>query len=375
MPTQGGCGLRTVSASCSGSQPMGENARVTFLDDRIRALLGVPPEEDWRGREYWLAHIHPEDLPHVFQASQKVMEGSSDRLAIEYRYLHPSGGLVWLHHLSTVQARDASGRVTCLVGVVRDITERKRAEHDLLQRSNELAHLTRVSAVAQLASSLAHELNQPLGAILRNAEAAELLLADPSPDLDEVRAILADIHSDDHRAGEVIDRLRAFMRRGETERRRLDVGLLAGEGIALVHPDADRRGVRLALKAQHGLPLVHGDRVQLQQVLLNLLLNALDALSGRPPGKGSVTVRVSLVGTAVEVRVSDDGPGIPANGLTHVFEPFFTSKPNGLGMGLPIARGIVEAHGGQLWATNNPEGGATFVFSLPVAAEGAAGGQ
>ena len=258
-----------------------------------------------------------------------------------------------------------------MLGAAIDITGRKQAEQEIAQQRNELAHVARVSTMGQLASSLAHELNQPLGAILRNAEAAELFLQDPSPDLDEVRAILADIRKDDQRAGEVIDRMRALMKRREVERRLLDLNLLAGEVVALVRPDAEMRRVRLAVETDPALPPVHGDRVQLQQVLLNLLLNAMDALDdnppARPPRHGAGR---RPAGATVEVAVSDTGHGIPADKLAHVFEPFFTSKPNGLGMGLAISRGIIEAHGGRLWAENNEAGGATFTFTLPVAEGG-----
>jgi C4-dicarboxylate-specific signal transduction histidine kinase len=233
--------------------------------------------------------------------------------------------------------------------------------------------VTRVSTVGQLAASLAHELNQPLGAILRNAEAGELFLHDPSPDLDELRAILADIRQDDQRAGAVIDRMRALMKRRDPERHRLDLRLVVDDLFALVYADAEKRRVRLARESDPALPPVLGDRVQLQQVVLNLLLNAMDALEATPPERRLVTVRARPVGTTVEVTVSDTGPGIPADTLSRVFEPFFTTKPAGLGMGLAISRDIIEAHGGRLWAANNAAGGATFTLTLPVA-EGGEGG-
>jgi signal transduction histidine kinase len=178
-----------------------------------------------------------------------------------------------------------------------------------------------------------------------------------------------DIRSDDHRADEVIDRMRSFMKRREFELRHLDLNLLASEVSTLVRPDSELRHVRLALETGPALPPVLGDQVQLQQVLLNLLLNAMDALNSNPPERRLITVRARTEGAPVEVAVSDTGHGIPADLLPRVFEPFFTSKPTGLGMGLAISRSIVEAHGGRLWAENNPDGGATFAFSLPVAGE------
>jgi signal transduction histidine kinase len=224
--------------------------------------------------------------------------------------------------------------------------------------------------LSQLASSIAHELNQPLGAILRNAEAGELFLQGPSPDLEEIRAILADIRRDSQRAGEVIDRMRALMKQRQAARRRLDLDLLSEETLALVQPDAERRRVRLVRENDRALPPVHGDRVQLQQVLLNLLLNAMEALGDNPPARRLVTVRTRSTNSMVEVTVSDSGCGISENELLRVFEPFFTSKPNGLGMGLAISRSIIEAHGGRLWAENNVAGGTTFSFTLPAAKGG-----
>jgi C4-dicarboxylate-specific signal transduction histidine kinase len=212
-------------------------------------------------------------------------------------------------------------------------------------------------------------LNQPLGAILRNAEAAELFLQDPSPDLEEVRAILADIRKDDQRAGEVIDRMRVLMKRREVQHSLLDLNLLAGEVISLVRPDADSRKVRLALEPVSSLPPVRGDRVQLQQVLLNLLLNAMDAVNDSAPDGRRVTVRLLAAGTQVEVAVSDTGHAIPRDKLARVFEPFFTTKPNGLGMGLAISQTIIAAHGGRLTAENNRNGGATFRVLLPAVGE------
>ena len=263
---------------------------------------------------------------------------------------------------------DIVNRLQLVAEMFANALARKRAEQEIAVQRNELAHITRVSAMGQLASSLAHELNQPLGAILRNAEAAELFLQDPSPDLDEVRAILADIRKDDQRAGEVIDRMRGLLTRRQVERCRFSINLLAGEIVALVLPDATMRGVRLALETDPAMPSVHGDRVQLQQVLLNLLLNAVEAVNENPPASRLVTVRARPVGATVEVAVSDTGPGIPADNLLRVFEPFFSSKPNGLGMGLAISRSIIEAHGGRLWAENNPDGGATFTLRVPEVA-------
>jgi len=256
-------------------------------------------------------------------------------------------------------------------GVSRDITEQMRAEQEILRQRHELLHVNRISTMGLLASSLAHELNQPLGAILRNAEAAELFLQDPQPDFNELRAILSDIRKDDQRAGEVIDRMRILIKKpNEAKHHNLNLEILANDVLTLVRPDAEMRQVQLTMLTTSDLPSVHGDRVQLQQVLLNLLLNAMDALEGNSPESRHVTVDVHPVGETVEVSVSDTGQGISADKLLCVFEPFFSSKPNGLGMGLAISRDIIDSHGGRLRAENDEAGGAIFTFSLPMAQEG-----
>jgi signal transduction histidine kinase len=267
------------------------------------------------------------------------------------------------------------GMVFSILGVkawfiVKEEDKRTQIEHELQQKRDELTHVSRVSMMGQLAATLAHELNQPLGAILRNAEAGELFLQDPSPDLDELRAILEDIRKDDQRASAVIDRMRAMMKQRDAEPCRLDLGQLAGETIDLVRSNAEKRRVRLVLEIDPHLPPVHGDRVQLQQVFINLLLNALDALDDSISERRLVTVKVRPVGATIEVAVSDNGPGIAADKIVRVFEPFYSSKPDGLGMGLPISSDIIVAHGGQLFANNNEAGGATFTISLPMAAGG-----
>ncbi|MFY9844004.1 MAG: ATP-binding protein, partial [Terriglobales bacterium] len=221
--------------------------------------------------------------------------------------------------------------------------------------------------------ALAHEINQPLGAILRNAEAAELFLQNASPDLDEIRAIVADIRKDDQRAGAVIDRMRGMLKRQPLNATALEVGELVAEVSVLVRADAAVRHIKLEVDLPDALPPVRGDRVHLQQVLLNVILNGMDALNGASGGERRVSVIALLNGArTVEIAVSDTGTGIPADTLAHIFDPFFTSKPNGLGMGLPISRTIIEAHGGRFWAENNSSGGATFRFTLPIAEEVAA---
>ena len=256
-----------------------------------------------------------------------------------------------------------------VLAAIVDVTVRRQDEVELGRLRDNLAHAGRISLLAQLASGLAHELSQPLGAILRNAEAAELLLQVATPDLDEVRAILADVCKDDHRAGEVIDHMRALLKRRGLARARLSVAELIGEVLVLVQPDAASRKVSLGVEVQKALPPVTGDRVQLQQVLLNLIINAMDAMAEVPVEARRLVVRARQtdLGT-VEMAVADAGHGVPPAKLARLFEPFATTKPDGLGLGLPISAGIVRAHGGRIWAESGPAG-ATFYFTVPMTEE------
>jgi two-component system sensor kinase FixL len=235
----------------------------------------------------------------------------------------------------------------------------------------DLAHVGRVSTVGELTASLAHELNQPLTAILSNAQAAQRILDSDRADLAEIREILGDIVEDDKRAGEVIYRLRGFLKKGTLELSALDIGELVSEVAPLVSSDAIIRNVVIRLELAPGLPPVCGDRVQLQQVVLNLLMNGLDAMRESGAGERTLVLRTFSAGPAsVVVAVEDSGVGVPEADLDHVFHAFYTTKPDGLGMGLAIVRSIVEAHGGQPKARNKPEGGATFSFTLPAVEEG-----
>ena len=241
------------------------------------------------------------------------------------------------------------------------------AKREALALRGELAHAGRVSVVGQLSSSLAHELSQPLGAIIRNAEAGELLLGADPPNLAEVREILGDIRSDGHRAGDVIDRMRRLLRRRELKLESLVVEELVEQVVALVHPDARARRVRLDVDVERDLPRVLGDQVHLQQVLLNLLVNGIDAMEPGPAEEKVLSVAARRGGPlTVEITVADTGPGIPPAVLPRLFEPFFTTKERGLGMGLPISRTIVEAHGGTIGAENPPGGGALIRLTLPA---------
>ena len=243
---------------------------------------------------------------------------------------------------------------------------RTRGDQEMQRLRQELAHIGRVSAMGELTASLAHELNQPLTAILNNAQVAQQLLESDVVDVVEMREILDDIVADDKRAADVIRRLRRLLRKGDLEYVPLDLNEVVTEVARLVTGDAAIRDVSLRLTVAPELPSVRGDRVQLQQVLLNLVLNGLDAMGAASGDRilGIRTFRDSE--TFVGVAVRDAGPGIAAKDADHIFEPLYTTKREGIGMGLAIARTIVGAHGGRLTAENNADGGATFRFILPA---------
>jgi len=336
-----------------------------WATDKWRALFGFPQTERLE-LDHILQRLHPDDRDAFHAVLEKATEGDGSYEA-EYRVVLPSGALRWIGSRGRVEF-DGAGKPILARGVSHDITGRKEAEQETQNLRQEIAHVGRVSMMGQLASALAHEINQPLGAILRNAEAAELFLEDKSPDLEEVRAILADIRKDDQRAGNVIDRMRGLLKRQNLDKRPVDVNELVGEVAALVRSEAATRHVKLELAVANNLPPVLGDLVHLQQVLLNLIVNGMDALDEANRGDRRVSVTAALDGPGtVEIAVSDSGRGVPADKLRHIFDPFFTSKAHGMGMGLPISRTIVEAHNGRLWTENRNEGGAAFRFTLPIA--------
>jgi C4-dicarboxylate-specific signal transduction histidine kinase len=248
-----------------------------------------------------------------------------------------------------------------------DITERKRAEAELRQLRTENWHAHRVAQTGAIAASLAHELNQPLAAVLSNAQAGLRLLADRNPDLDEIRAILTDIVQDDKRAAAVIAGLRAMLRRRETQRERLDLADPVRDGLALAHSEFIANHVQVHLRVAPGC-FVDADSAQLQQVVLNLVTNAVEAMHTRPPQQRrlEITLESTPEGNAL-IAVRDRGPGIPEDQQAKLFDSFWTTKPSGMGVGLPICRSIIESHGGHLWFANNEDQGATFFVSLPLA--------
>jgi signal transduction histidine kinase len=325
----------------------------------LRTLAGTPqpveikstgtPMVDWRAMQRW--HIKPGRLP--------------ANCVIRYQ---PRS--LWEEHKELFLLL-AAGFLAQAVTIAALLVQRRRqrqAEAEILRQRAELAHVSRVSMMGQLASALTHELNQPLGAILRNAEAAEVYLQAEAPDLKEIQAILTDIRRDDKRAGNVIDRMRSLFKRQPLALGTLDMRDLVEDTIAMARPDASQRGVRLKVEISPHLPPAQGDRVHIQQVLLNLILNGMDAMSTIPAHRRRLTVGIAETNNGnLRLRVADCGTGIAAENAAHIFEPFFSTKSNGMGMGLAISKTIIEAHGGEIWMDSEVLKGTTFTCLLPPA--------
>ncbi|HEX9047386.1 MAG TPA: sensor histidine kinase [Verrucomicrobiae bacterium] len=328
----------------------------------LQALAGTPvtqlpvlvrsnsvPMVDWRTLRRW--DINPKRLP--------------DRCVIRYRPV-----TLWAGHRTLILSVAAIlvAQAMTITALLAQRSLRRQAEAEILKQRIELAHVARVSTMGQLASALTHELNQPLGAILRNAEAAEIYLQASPPNLPEVQAILTDIRRDDRRAGDVIDRMRNLLKRQQLISTVLDLREVVEDTMAIAEPDATARRVRLKLDMAADLPPAQGDRVHVQQVLLNLILNGMDAVATLPKSRRQLLVQVKPTGNGnLQLSVSDEGVGVAPDAMGRIFEPFYTTKPNGMGMGLAISKTIIEAHGGELWIRSRLGEGTTVTFLLPPA--------
>lgn len=314
--------------------------------------------------EFFRGLVHPDDLPTVESTLAAHFRGESDFSVTEYRMRMKTGEYRWIRGVGKVVARNERSAPLRMAGVIADITFQKRAETVLREQ---LAHAARVSTMGELASSIAHELKQPLTAMLCNVEAAAVFLNQTPPALDKLRDILADVRKENRRAGEVIQSLRSLTQKHFMEREPVEVNLLTEDVLRFVKADSVSRKIKITTELSPRLPAIEGNRVQLQQVLLNFIMNAMDAMAAQPPERRRLTVGTSIANDGgVEVSVSDLGPGIEPEDLQRVFEPFFTTKEGGLGIGLSVAEKIATAHGGRIWATNHRDRGAVFHLVLPA---------
>ena len=318
----------------------------------------------------WMTALHPEDRE---MAAKIFWEGvhSGQGFAIETRSLRARDGTYRWHLQQAVVLRDSEGKVLKFVGTTTDIDDQQRTGEALRQAQAELAHVTRVTTMGQLTASIAHEVNQPLGSIINNANACLNLLENGAPQLNEVRDALAEIIQGADQAGAVISRVRQMVRKMPSEHTVLKLGEVVADVLSLARHDTAARRAAIRIELTEDMPPVKGDRVQLQQVLLNLVVNGMDAMSAIEESKRILTIWGRHETQDGESRcllgVQDAGTGFKADDMSHLFDAFYTTKPQGMGMGLAISRSIIEAHGGRLWAEANQGPGATFLFSLPDA--------
>jgi len=317
--------------------------------------------------EELIQRIHPDDQPGFRESASKGRYKKLDE-ELDYRIVHPGGAVRDIHSIGH-PVLSTSGHLIEFVGTVIDITEPKRAEQErakLRQLETDLAHINRVSTLGEMAASLAHEVKQPIAAARNNARAALNFLAKKPPDLGEVKEALACIVGDADRAGDIIDRIRAHTKKAPPRMDRFDLNEALTEVVELARSEIAKNGVAVQTRLVQEVAPVRGDRVQLQQVMLNLILNAIEAM-GSVAGPRELLISTEQRQTNGVVSVRDSGPGIGPEERQRVFEAFYTTKSNGVGIGLSICRSIIDAHGGRLWSEANEPRGATFQFTVPSA--------
>ncbi len=382
----------------------GPDFRYYRINHRLAEINGLPVADHL---DRPLAEVLPEAAPDIIPGLRHVFETGEPILDREFNTRLPKDPDVVRYFRDSFFLIKANGKPRAVGAVVLEITERKQAE-EALQRSHaaleqrvmertaeltqsytalqheteerkrvevalrqqreELAYVLRRATMGELTAALAHELRQPLTAIRVNAQTAKRFMQTDAPDLDEIGAMLDDIIDSNRRAADVIHLMGTQLRKCEVDRNPLDINTVIGEAIGLIQSDAVIKGVVVASDLAEGLPLVSGDRIQLQQVLLNLILNGFEAMEDVPVDERRLVVRTAQQGEkAVCVFIEDTGAGFLGQDVDRLFEPFFTTKPQGLGMCLAINRSLVEVHGGKIWASENPDRGATFQLTLPVA--------
>jgi PAS domain S-box-containing protein len=334
------------------------------LSEEWYRIYGFNPAEGPATWEEYFARIHPEDCLKLKNTIDRAIVEKSD-YDLEFRIILPNGVAKWIHTVGH-PVFSGAGDVKQFAGSSTDITHLKAAEQErekLRQLEADLAHIDRVSTLGEMAASLAHEIKQPIAAAITSANSCIEWLAHVPPNLDRARAAAARIDKYGNRAAEIIDRIRSFYRKSPPRRELVDVNGIIQEMLTLLNGEATRYSVVMGTELAAELPTITADRVQLQQVFMNLMLNAIEAMKD---SGGELTVRSERQDGQLRFSVSDTGVGLPTEKIDQIFSAFFTTKPQGSGMGLAISRSIVESHGGQLWASANSRGGATFHFTLPI---------
>ncbi len=369
IPREDGTALECSPAWFTAAQGL-EGFRLGSENARLIPGVGLPGRVWSSKRAAWIRDVTVDtNFPRAVLAKE---HGLKSALAIP---ILSGDEVIAVIEFFLAEAQDEDERLVKVITAVAShldlAIERKLAEEKLRRTQAELAHISRVTTMGELAASIAHEVNQPLGAIVGNADICLHWLDESQPDLDQLREALRDIAGDGRRASEVIARVRGLAKKNAPDKAPLDLTEVAGEVLEIVGHEAQRRQVALKSNLAAGLPAVEGDRVQLQQVLLNLVMNGIEAMNEIKGRKAELTVNTRSSKAGVLVAVCDCGMGIESEKAEQLFKPFHTTKPGGMGMGLAISRSIIEAHGGRLWAEPNQETGATFKFTLPACGRGA----
>jgi two-component system, LuxR family, sensor kinase FixL len=340
----------------------GRDTSIQYVNPAFENLSGFTRDE-LIGQKSPYPWWPPEKLQEYTKANAPGRRKELNKL--ERCYQKKNGEVFWVVlYIAPVRGK---GDTQYFIGNYVDITERRRAEQEAEHLRQIMTHISRVNDLGEIATSLAHELNQPLTAIMANARAALRMMESGIINIGETKGILEDIYADGQRAGDIVRRMREPLKRGSPALEVLDLNSLIKEIYRLVRNDAALSGVTIELKPAPGLPKVKGDRTQLRQVVLNLVINALDSVKETVSGRKWIEICCSAhTDKTIKVEISDSGPGISEGSRQHLFEPFYTTKPDGLGVGLSISRNLVEAHGGRIWQENQAEGGSRFVFTLPV---------
>ena len=343
-----------------------------YMSPRYEQVWGRPLGEVEQDPNAWIEAVHPDHRDDVRTAWSSWLAGEGDeRLDMTFPIVRPDGDTRWIRSRGTL-LRDTRGKPYRVSAIAADITEERRAQESLAKAQMELAHVSRLTTLGELTTSIAHEVSQPLAGMVASAGAGARWLAADPPDVAAARATLDSIAADGKRARDVIARIRALTKRQARREDGVDINHEIQEVLALTARESRSNDVVVQTRLDRSLPRVKGDRVQLQQVLLNLVMNAIEAMSAVRDRPRLLTIASTRSGgaQAVLVEVRDAGTGLDAAGAEQVFDAFYTTKPDGIGIGLSISRSIVEAHGGRLWASRNEPHGAVFQLSLPVAQEG-----
>jgi PAS domain S-box-containing protein len=336
-----------------------------YWSDECYRVLGFDPQDGVPRFDRLLPRVHPDDRPRLKELADKVFREQAS-FELDCRIMHPDGEMRDIHVVGHPVFK-VSGDLAEFVGTVIDVTERNRAEEErerLRQVEADLAYVTRRTTMGELTASLAHEIKQPIAAAVTDAKTCLRWLTRDQPDTEGAREAASRIVQDAIRASEIINRIHLLFKKGEPERNSIDINEVIREMIVLLRNEAIRYSISIRTDLAENLPKVMGDRVQLQQVFMNLILNGIDAMKDVSPG-GELTIRSRRENGQLLISVSDTGLGLPSEQADQIFNAFFTTKSKGTGMGLTISRSIVESHGGRLWATPNTGTGATFQFTLP----------